>query len=148
MSKQRGITLVEVLVAALVLGIGLLGIMGLQGRSLQYNQQAYLYSQATILAYDIADRMRVNRDSVGSYTIPFGDSGSGSKDCATENCSAVDLVNWDLRTWKADLASRLPLGDGEIKSAGGVGNQFFISVRFYPERDLDDPKEISATVEI
>lgn len=65
--QQKGFTLVEILVAILVLAIGMLGIAALQLRGLQYNHDAYLRSQVNMLAYDIADRMRLNADNAGDY---------------------------------------------------------------------------------
>lgn len=59
--KSRGVTLIEVLVAVLVLSIGLLGLAALQGFSLQAGQSAYHRTQATNLAYEIAEFTRLNR---------------------------------------------------------------------------------------
>jgi len=60
MKKHKGFTLIEVLVSMIVLAIGLLGLAGLQMSSLRNNLSAYHRSQATQLAYDMADRMRTN----------------------------------------------------------------------------------------
>jgi len=59
--RQSGFTLLEVLVAILVLSIGLLGLAGLMASSIRNNHSAYQRTQATWLAYDMIDRMRVNR---------------------------------------------------------------------------------------
>lgn len=66
---QRGFTLMEVLVAMLILSIGLLGMAGLQSLSFKMNQSSYLSSQATFLSYDMLDRMRANRNAAlaGDY---------------------------------------------------------------------------------
>jgi len=58
--RTSGFTLIEVLIAVLVLGIGLLGVAGLQSVALSMNQGSYVRTQATVLARDIADRMRAN----------------------------------------------------------------------------------------
>ncbi|MCS6948044.1 MAG: type IV pilus modification protein PilV, partial [Steroidobacteraceae bacterium] len=73
--KARGFTLIEALIAVLVLSIGLLGIAGLQLASLQTNSVAYQRSQATMLAYDLLDRMRANRTAAlnGAYDRNYGD---------------------------------------------------------------------------
>jgi type IV pilus assembly protein PilV len=91
--RAKGFTLVEVLVAVLVLSIGLLGIAGLQLTSLRGNQSSYLRSQATVLSYDLIDRMRANRSQAmsGSYDINYttGDSmPSGS------TMADADLTDW------------------------------------------------------
>lgn len=58
MRKQTGSSLLEVLVAMVILAFGLLGLAGLQLNSVKSSHSAYLRSQATLLAYDMADRMR------------------------------------------------------------------------------------------
>src|SRR5690606_3260878 len=60
---QHGFSLIEVLVALLVLSVGLLGLAMLQIEGLKHNTDAYYRTQATVLAYDIIDRMRANSDA-------------------------------------------------------------------------------------
>lgn len=91
-----GFTLLEVLIALLVLSVGLLGIAGLQLTSLRSNHSAYLRSQATILAYDILDRMRANRaqaqaDDYNTTIAAVSDLPSIS-DSSTQ--AARDLNSW------------------------------------------------------
>lgn len=62
--RQAGFTLLEILVAVLVLSIGLLGFAALQATSINNNQESYLQSQALAIADDLASRMRANRDYV------------------------------------------------------------------------------------
>ena len=113
-SIQRGTTLVETLVALLVLSIGLLGVAALQINALQTNQGAHVRSQASVLAYDIADRMRANRVSAletptSGYTVLFGETPTGS------TLNKVDLINWKLA-----LTNTLPAGDGEVLLVGDI----------------------------
>lgn len=61
MKNQQGVSLIEVLVAVVVLAVGLLGLAGLQATSIKSNDSANLRSQASLLAYDVADRMRAMR---------------------------------------------------------------------------------------
>ena len=61
--SMQGFTLIEVLIAVLVLSIGLLGLASLQAASLKNNYGAYMRSQASILANDMADRIRSNPGS-------------------------------------------------------------------------------------
>jgi type IV pilus assembly protein PilV len=73
--RQRGVSLIEVLVAAVVLAIGLLGLAGLQLRGMQVNQGSAMRAQAVILAEDLADRMRSDYAATqagsffGKYTL-------------------------------------------------------------------------------
>jgi len=65
--QQRGTTLVEVLVAAIIIGIGLLGIASLQVKSMQASTNAELRARATDLAWALADRMRTNLQADNDY---------------------------------------------------------------------------------
>lgn len=105
-ARQRGATLIEVLIAVLILSIGLLGLASLQVNSLRFNHSAYLRSQATILAYDITDRMRANRDAAlaGTYDIIIGDAPP----------AGVTVAETDLQEWRALLAAQLPGGTGGV----------------------------------
>jgi type IV pilus assembly protein PilV len=113
---QRGTTLIETLVALVVLSVGLLGIAALQMTSLRNNRGANFRSQAQVLAYDIADRMRANRNAAlaNAYVVALGVTPAG----ATLNAI-------DLQAWKATLTQALPQGDGEITR---VGNMFRIRI--------------------
>lgn len=109
--RQRGFTLIEILVAIVVLSIGLLGLAGLQAYGLQANHGAYMRSQASILAYDIIDAMRANRAAArgGEYDIALAATPSGTT-----------ISKKDLIAWKAGVAAILPSGDGAIARATGT----------------------------
>jgi type IV pilus assembly protein PilV len=111
LGRQRGMTLIEALVALLVLSIGLLGVAGLQLQALRSNHGAHLRSQATILAHDIADRMRANRTEAlaGAYVVDVGEVPTGTT-----------LADLDVAAWKDSLAEILPAGDGAVVLAGNV----------------------------
>jgi type IV pilus assembly protein PilV len=106
-ARTRGFTLVEVLVALVVLSIGLLGIASLQLSSLRWNHGASLRSQATLLAYDIVDRMRANQiaANAGDYDAALG--------AATGAAGSVSLA--DKIRWKTLLSQTLPSGDGTVQ---------------------------------
>jgi type IV pilus assembly protein PilV len=72
--QQDGMTLIEILVAIVVLSIGLLGLAGLQLKGLQVGQGSTYRWQAAMLAEDIADRMRADRANAlsGLYQLPGG----------------------------------------------------------------------------
>ncbi|WP_434679659.1 type IV pilus modification protein PilV [Pseudomonas sp. R1-18] len=61
-SRQRGMTLIEVLVSVLILAIGLLGAAAIQLNALKYTDSATMSSQASFIAYDMMDRIRANVD--------------------------------------------------------------------------------------
>lgn len=106
--RQSGFTLLEVLIAIVVLSIGLLGLAGLMASSMRNSHSAYQRTQATWLAYDIIDRMRVNRDvaiaSTNNYNIPL----------VTATSSSTGLAGTDVTGWKTALGNALPAGDGSV----------------------------------
>lgn len=127
MKTSTGFTLVEVLVSTLILAIGLLGLAALQASNLRNNQNAYNRSQATQLAYDIADRMRANRSAVGSYladptAATCSTNNSPCTACATtvNTCTPAQLATRDLYDWNIALTSTLPMGIGSISLSGSI----------------------------
>jgi len=64
--KQRGISLLEVMIALLVLGVGVLGVMALQATALKNTDSSAWSSQATIQIYGMFDLLRLNRDQSGA----------------------------------------------------------------------------------
>lgn len=126
--RPKGFTLVEMLVALVVLSIGLLGVAALQLTSLRNNHSSAMRTQATFLAYDIIDRMRANRQDAmdGNYVTDFGDPAS-EEDTVWAN---------DIAAWKTNIANTLPAIDneGETEVADGSiaqnGNIFTITIRW------------------
>ncbi len=92
-TQQHGLNLIEVMIAVFVLSIGLLGMASIQLTGLQANQSAYFRTQASILAYDIADRMRSNSASAlaGDY-VADGNSFSTAAPPPQPPCSAFDPI--------------------------------------------------------
>lgn len=82
---QSGVSLLEVLIVFFVLSIGLLGMAGLQVKSIQYSQSSYMRSQATVAAHDMLDRVRLN----GGNAFNVGDA---------ELTSWIAFVNGTLPT--------------------------------------------------
>lgn len=111
--KQSGFTLLEVMVALLVLSIGLLGLAGLMASSMRNNQSAYHSTQATWLAYDILDRMRAN----GAVALSGGYGAAnalGSPANCTTTAPSGSIAAQDIGGWKNMIACALPEGDGAI----------------------------------
>lgn len=112
MSREKGLSLIEVMVTLFVTSVGLLGIAAMQAKSLQFNHAAYLRSQANILAYDMADRMRLNRDSarLGQYNLSL----SASKPTASSTATT------DQNQWLTLIESVLPSGDGSVSCTSNI----------------------------
>ncbi|HXV08547.1 MAG TPA: type IV pilus modification protein PilV, partial [Burkholderiales bacterium] len=120
--RESGFTMVEVLVALVVLAIGLLGIAALYLNSLQSGRTAIYRTQAVNLAADLADRIRANRTAQNAYATAFADAEAVVAACdATGGCVDTDLASTDLARWKATLAQLLPNGAGQVVVTPPVG---------------------------
>jgi type IV pilus assembly protein PilV len=103
--RQRGFSMIEVLVAFLVLSVGLMGLGAMQIKAVQFNQSAYQRSQAVVAANMMLDLIRLNADSLSGYNISF-DS------VITEN--SLTQTQRDLWVWTSFLSGSLPNGGGAI----------------------------------
>lgn len=106
--RQRGISIVESLVALVVIAVGMLGIAGLYLSSLQSSRSAKLRAQAVQLAGSIADRIRANRDGATAYATSGYGTGPAAQDCDTERCTPAELAQDDLAHWIEDIRATLP----------------------------------------
>lgn len=114
-SRQRGVSLIEVLVAVLIFSLGLIGMAGLMMMATRSNQSAYLRTQVAFLANSIADRMHANPIAVwdGSYnstTLPT----STTQDCTNSGCTPDQLAAHDLGEWSSQLKTFLPTPSASI----------------------------------
>jgi len=116
---NKGLTLVEILITVLILSIGLLGLAGLQVNSMKNNHSSYLRTQATIMAYDIIDRMRANpnavTDTIKSYIATNNTPGVVTA-CTTDadTCTPTNMAHTDINQWRTELAAQLPGGLGAV----------------------------------
>lgn len=117
-SRERGSTLIEVMIALLVLAIGLLGFAGMQTQGILTGRQAYLHSTAAFLAEDIIERIRANGTQSAAYSMLLTDQGTNNH-CDTANCTDVQMVRWDQFRWQSRVASSLPNGQGQISTVQG-----------------------------
>ena len=125
--RVSGFTMIEVMVAVLVLSVGLLGLASLQANSLRQNSSAYLRTQAIILANDMADRMRANLTEVaaGAYNnITKADAGTDPV-CKSTPCTPDVITTHDIAVWYDNLDTVLQGGDGTVT---GDGRLFTITV--------------------
>lgn len=110
--RNTGFTLLEVLIAVIVLSIGLLGLAGLQTTGLRNNQDAYARTQATTLANDMADRIRAN---IAGYNAgSYNNTATLTATCETSGgCTPQQMAQHDTFRWNQALAV-LPSGQGSV----------------------------------
>jgi type IV pilus assembly protein PilV len=130
--RSRGFTLVEALVALVVLSIGMLGIAALYVESLRAGRTALVRSEAVNLASDMADRIRANRQGGTDYAKAVDDAGVLSDDCeqggASASCTPAVMANHDKAVWDAEVIQALPGGTAQIEFTDANPNVYVITV--------------------
>jgi len=129
--RQKGLSLIEVMIALAVFSFGLLALAALMASGLKYNTSALHRSYATSQAYDMADRMRANRlglelghyDNLGaSSTVPncvrpaiVIDYCAFKINCDSDSdCDYEKMAQYDAWQWNCDNARLLPKGTGTV----------------------------------
>lgn len=139
----RGLTLVEILVALVVLSVGLLGLAAMQTTSVKFTTSAYQRTQATALAYDLIDRMRGNRLAAlnNDYNVAF--------QSPVPACGAFDgtgtLRDQDIKAWRNAIACRLPQGTGSVTR---VNDEFTIAIQWDDSQGIEAPVQFNLTTRL
>lgn len=141
--KSSGFTLLEVVIAAAILAIGLLGLASLQAVSLKNSNNSMIRAQAVNLAYSIVDAIRANSGSASAYdgTAMEEDTVCNQSD-GIVNISGNSVASQDISAWRVGLACALPLGTGSIDINGSTVT---VTVRWDISRTLTE-QEISNAV--
>lgn len=142
---QRGFSLMEVLVAVMVLAIGLLGLAALQTQGIRFNQDAYTRSQATMLAFDIMDRMRANREALTDYEDYTFDEDDDqcvpTFDPEDDPDSGITSVIMDVICWSRAVDSRLPGATGSIAQMDPPNDDYWQVKMHWVDRE---PRQFAA----
>ena len=115
--RHRGFSLVEVLIALVIMSVGMLGIAGLYVQSMQAGRTSLFRHQAVTLAGDVADRIRANPTAGGAYT-----GGGADNACVDQgvNCNAPAMAAHDIFLWSQQAADSLPNGQVTITFDGAA----------------------------
>lgn len=119
--NQRGIALMESLAAIVIAAVGILGVLGVQMRTLSDTQTTVRRAQAIRLIEDFSERLKVHPNALGSlssYTSGFSNVPT-TGNCATAACDRAELAAYDLRIWKQAVSKTLPLGQASIFTSLG-----------------------------
>ena len=111
--SQAGFSMVEVLVAVMVLSVGVLGAVGMQAASMQSNKDARYQAAAGSLARELAEKMRGNHTvaiettvAANPYLLDVTLSSATTLSAPTPNCvtaacpTALNIANWDIYEWQ------------------------------------------------
>ena len=113
----RGFTLIEVLIALIIISVGMLGIAGLYVHSMQAGRTSLFRHHAVTLAGDVADRIRANTRAVAAYVAVGANNNcvDGGIDCSPAEMAAHDIWLWDQQA-----VDTLPNGAVNIVVNNGV----------------------------
>jgi type IV pilus assembly protein PilV len=142
-ANEQGVSLVEALVALVVMSVGMLGIASLYVASLKANRTALVRTQAVLLVNDMADRIRANPRGRSAYALSGYANGPQAGRCAGDpqaNCNAQQLAQDDLARWIAAVRATLPgnpAADVQYVAAAiaGFPDRYRIEVRWSEPRD-------------
>ena len=107
-SRQPGFSLVEVLIALVIMSVGMLGISGLYVQSMQAGRTSMFRHNAVTLAGDIADRIRANPRAGGAYE---GAGAPNTCDNGTTDCDETEMADFDIFRWNEQANATLPAGN-------------------------------------
>lgn len=115
-TRQRGVSMIELLVSLLIFTFGMLGLAGLQTRTLTFNQSSLFRSQATALTDDILDRMRADRLNAlaGRWDTPLTTASSA--------VTGTLIYQADLKDWKAQVEALLPSAQASVVTNTTAGS--------------------------
>jgi type IV pilus assembly protein PilV len=144
-ARQHGFTLVESLVAMVVISVGMLGIAAMYVEGLRASRTSVYRTVAVELAADMADRIRANPTAGAAYTGVGAANGCVNGDV---DCTPAQIATSDLFWWRSDLVARLPGGAAVIGFAAGGGlNTYTITIN-WNEPGVAEALQYSVAVQI
>ncbi|WP_010101038.1 type IV pilus modification protein PilV [Verminephrobacter aporrectodeae] len=148
----HGVTLIEMMVAVLVMSIGLLGIAGLQAASSKYKINTWARLSTSTLLSDLSERIRINPDVAGTSFAAAGVSSASAyvidddwktqqsatlvvtKNCETTVCTASERATFDLLVWRQRVRESMPQGAAQI--TGDRRNGLTVTMMWFDKEQL------------
>jgi len=144
--RQKGLSLIEVMIALAVFSFGLLALAALMASGLKYNTSALHRSYATSQAYDMADRIRANRlGLIEGHYDGLSDSSAEPIPCARFesdsdieiDCDSEQMAQYDSWEWNSDNDHLLPEGTGTVSLKSSDPDIYTITVAWNDDRNPD-----------
>lgn len=136
MKREQGVTLIEVLIAIVIMALGLIGIAAMQSAAIGNNQLSFDYTQAATATQNMAERMRANKEGVlnNNYLFAAGVPTNPAANCAAALCTSPQQAAWDIAAWYASstTAANKPANVPAGATANLVGVQVGISCENTP----------------
>ena len=112
--RTRGYALLEALVAIAIAGVGFIGAARMQTLGLAMNNSTQVRQKASLLGYQMADRIRANQAGMGAHAYDAPVAGATSCLSAASGCTPAQLAAADVAQWEAEIAAQLPAGTGVV----------------------------------
>lgn len=127
MRRQQGISLIESLIAMVVMALGILGIVGVQMRTLTDTQAGVRRAQAIRLIDDLGERLQSNPDALNNLAT-YTTSPGAATDCAAAACTPAQLAAFDIRQWRLNVTAALPGGSATVFVPAGGSRQLGVMI--------------------
>jgi type IV pilus assembly protein PilV len=115
--KQRGLSMIEILVTLTIVAFGLLGLLGLQARALSFQKDSFDRKSAAEMVSEFAERARVNYEGFrrGLYNADLGPTAAAPSITACGPCDAAQTTTRDLAEWQTELRRRIPASGAYVR---------------------------------
>jgi type IV pilus assembly protein PilV len=121
--RERGLSLIEILVTLTIVAFGVLGLLGLQARALSFQKDSFDRKAAAEMIAEFAERARMNYEAftLDNYLgdFPIGAATPAVATCAAP-CTAAQTANRDLSEWRAELRRRIPGSAAYVRRPAGA----------------------------
>ena len=140
---HQGSSLIEILVTLMIMAVGLLGLASMQLISMKNINNSQFRSLATVYAYDMAERMRSNRDAADKY-VGIDNNNVTETDCSSDSCTSTQIAAMDGYQWIEEITHNvisggLPTGTGTVnrETLEGVSPSVFKITVAWAEQGRD-----------
>lgn len=133
-NRPQGFSLIEVLIALVVLALGLLGLAFLQVLNVRYTNSAQHRTVATNLAYEMLDMMRTNQLVVDQYRFDFTAAAAAPGGCDRNTGAGAGDYVAKIARWQCEVSANLPGGRARVEM---VGNTATVTIRWTDDVGAD-----------
>lgn len=139
---QKGFSLLESMIAIIVMVLGILGILGAQMKTLTDTQASVRRAQAIRLIGDLGERLQNNPDALGNLST-YTTSPKTSNDCSSAVCTPAELATYDIKQWRTNVTNTLPGSNVNIFLPQNSTNQLGVVIGWNENKYLQNGKELT-----
>jgi type IV pilus assembly protein PilV len=141
--RQRGDTMIEVLVTIIIIAVGVLGTAALQVTTLRNLSTSHSASVAAIVADDFSERMRANPIAALNNKYRHSQAPTTQENCVTNACTPDQLADYDQQIWWEEMSAVLPAAQADVRLVDGT--TFSVTVYWDEDRSGSTGKQCPPT---